>query len=93
VAAPKNNPELYEPKKYNGVGGHLLAIAIDRSEQLGHKGDVTGFCRNKDIMNHFVNAYDADPICILHPYQIGLYGDSAKRIREVYDYEWTDDEI
>ncbi len=93
VAAPQNNPELYDSKKYNGVGGHLLAIAIDRSEALGHHGDVTGFCRNKEIMDHFVNSYDADPIGILHPYQIGIYGTVAKKIREVYDYEWTDDEV
>ena len=93
VAAPMNNPELYDSKKYNGVGGHLLAIAIDRSIELGHKGDVTGFCRNEQIMNHFVDAYGADPIGILHPYQIGIYGSAANKIREVYDYEWTDDEI
>ncbi len=93
VASPANNPELTDEKKYVGVGGHLLAIAIERSEQLGHHGDVTGFCRNREIMDHFVKQYEAEPLGILHPYQIGFFGDVAKKIREVYDYEWTNDEV
>lgn len=93
VAAPHNNPELAMQKKYEGVGGHLLAIAIDKSEQFGYNGDVTGFCRTEQIMNHFVNAYGAEAICMLHDYQIGIFDEAAKRIREVYDYEWTEEEI
>lgn len=93
VASPSNNPEIITEKRYNGVGGHLLAIAIDRSEQLGHHGDVTGFCRTEKIMNHFVNEHGAVPIAGLHQYQIGIFDEAAKRIREVYDYEWTDDEL
>lgn len=93
VAAPQNNPEIVEEKKYAGVGGHLLAIAIERSEQLGFHGDVMGFCRNKEIMDHFVRVYDADPIRVIHEYQIGIYGEAARKIREVYDYEWTDEEL
>ena len=75
------------------VGGHLLAIAIERSEQLGYDGDVTGFCRNESIMNHFVKQHGAESMGILHPYQIGIFGETSRKIREVYDYEWTDDEI
>lgn len=93
VVAPHNNPELTNEKKYTGVGGHLLAIAIERSEQLGYDGDVTGFCRNESIMNHFVKQHGAEPMGILHPYQIGIFGETSRKIREVYDYEWTDDEI
>lgn len=93
VASPQNNPELVDQKRYIGVGGHLLAIAIDRSEQVGYRGDVTGFCRTERIMNHFVDQYGADPICLLHQYQIGIYDETARKIREVYDYEWSDDEI
>ena len=52
-----------------------------------------GFCRNKEIMDHFVRAYDADPIRVIHEYQIGIYGEAARKIREVYDYEWTDEEL
>ena len=93
VASPSNNPELCESKRYNGVGGHLLAIAIDRSEQLGYGGDVTGFCRNKSIMDHFVKEHGAMPLRMLHEYQIAIYGEAADKIRRNYDYEWTDEEV
>lgn len=93
VAAPHNNPEISDPKKYSGVGGHLLAIAINKSVEYNYHGDVTGFCRNNDIMNHFVREHGAVPICMLHDYQIGIYDDAAMHIKEVYTYEWSDDEL
>ena len=93
VAAPQNNPEISSPKKYDGVGGHLLAIAISKSIEFGYNGDVTGFCRTKEIMDHFVNKHGAVAICMLHDYQIGIYDDAAIRIKEVYTYDWTDDEL
>ena len=92
VASPTNNPELSE-KKYNGVGGHLLAIAIEKSEQYGYGGDVTGFCRSEDILQHFVREHGAIALRMLHEYQIGIFDEAAKQIREVYDYEWTDEEL
>ena len=93
VAAPHNNPEISDSKRYSGVGGHLLAIAIERSEQLGYQGDITGFCRNEAILQHFVHNYGAIALRMLHDYQIGLFDESAERIREVYDYEWSKEEI
>ena len=54
------------------VGGHLLAIAIERSEQLGYDGDVTGFCRNESIMNHFVKQHGAEPMGILVPVTLSV---------------------
>ena len=32
-------------------------------------------------------------ITVLHPYQFAIDEESAKSIMEVYDYEWTDEEI
>ena len=93
VAAPSNNPELTDFKKYEGVGGHLLAIAIDKSEQFGYNGDVTGFCRSEQILQHFVQKHGAVALRMLHEYHIGIFDDAAKKIREVYDYEWTEEEI
>lgn len=93
VAAPQNNPELVDQKKYNGVGGHLLAIAIEKSEQFGYNGDVTGFCRTEEILQHFVREHGAIPLRMLHEYQIGIFDEAARNIREVYDYEWTEEEL
>lgn len=93
VASPQNNPELATQKKYSGVGGHLLAIAIDKSEQYGYNGDVTGFCRSEQILQHFVQKHGAIALRMLHEYQIGIFDEAARSIREEYDYEWTEDEI
>ncbi|MBO4609701.1 MAG: hypothetical protein J5696_07480 [Lachnospiraceae bacterium] len=94
VAAPWNNPELITQKRYNGVGGHLIAMASEWAERNGYFNVVTGFCRNADIMAHFISALGANQIYTgLHPYHIVFEQSSAKKIREVYDYEWTDDEL
>ena len=93
VAAPHNNPELVKQKRYTGGGGHLLAISIDKSVDYGYHGDVTGFCRSEEMLQHFVRKHGATPLRMLHDYQIGIFDEAAKRIQEVYDYEWTDEEL
>lgn len=93
VAAPHNNIELADEPKYSGVGGHLIAIAIERSEQLGYGGDTTGFCKDISTMEHFIKKYNAKSLGLIHDYQIGFFDEVAKNIREVYTYEWTEDEI
>lgn len=75
-----------------GVGGHLLAIASDRSMEYGYGGAMSGFAADQKRMEHFVTRYGAEPICQLHPFQIFFDEESAQRIREVYTYEWADDE-
>jgi hypothetical protein len=88
-----NWEELATQKKYSGVGGHLLTIAIDKSEQYGYNGDVTGFCRSEQILQHFVQKHGAIALRMLHEYQIGIFDEAARSIREEYNYEWTEDEI
>ena len=44
-------------------------------------------------MYHFVREYNAIKLSMLHEYQIGIFDEASKRIREVYDYEWTDEEL
>ncbi|MBR6125022.1 hypothetical protein IKQ19_15755, partial [Candidatus Saccharibacteria bacterium] len=36
--APQNNKHAFGTQKYKGVGGHLFAIAIDKSIQWGYDG-------------------------------------------------------
>jgi len=93
VAAPHNNPEKVETKQYNGVGGHLFAIAAKRSDDYGFGSAISGFAANKDLMEHYIRMFAAEPICMLHQYQIFIPEESGKNIQEVYSYEWTDDII
>ena len=92
VASPENNSQLVEEKRYIGVGGHLLAVASDCSLKYGFDGAMSGFAADQSRMNHFVDFYGAEPICQLHPFQVFFGEDAARKIREVYTYEWTDDE-
>ena len=45
------------------------------------------------MLQHFVREHGATPLRMLHDYQIGIFDEAAKRIQEVYDYEWTDEEL
>ena len=93
VAAPHNNPEKCIKKRYDGVGGHLFAVAAQRSFDYGFNCAVSGFAADEILMNHYCEAFDAEPVCMLHPFQIFISEASGERIREVYSYEWTDDII
>lgn len=96
VAAPHNNSFLLkegEKKRYNGVGGHLFAIASQLSCRYGFGGAVSGFAASQELMEHYCNVFDAEPICMLHPYQFFIPEKSGTKIREVYTYEWTDETL
>ncbi len=79
--------------KYTGVGGHLFAIAADKSVEYGFDGVITGHAANMDLVRHYCEIFKAEHIAMLHPYQIAIYEKEADNIRKVYDYEWTDEEI
>ena len=51
--APQNNPIITENQKYAGVGGHLFAIAAERSLSLGFGGAITGNAANMELVEHY----------------------------------------
>ncbi|MGN0642991.1 MAG: hypothetical protein ACI4JJ_07570 [Huintestinicola sp.] len=91
--SPENNKLISDSVKYLGVGGHLFAIAAQKSIEYGYEGFMYGFAANQELLNHYVNVFNAEYIGILHPYQFAIDSSNAKKIVEVYDYEWTDEEI
>ncbi len=48
--APQHNKQIVLESKYLGVGGHLFAIAVDKSIEYGFDGVITGFAANKPHM-------------------------------------------
>ena len=90
--APHNNKHEFGTQKYEGVGGHLFAIAVDKSIQWGYEGAVFGFAANKELVEHYVKAFGAFHLGILHEYQIVIEGEAARNLLEVYRYEWNGDE-
>ena len=84
---------MVDEKKYLGVGGHLFAIAVDRSIEAGYDGVVTGNAADIELVNHYCEVFGAIHLGIIHPFQFFIDEVNAKRIKEVYDYEWTDEEL
>lgn len=89
VVAPWNNKQKCEKAKYIGVGGHLFAIAIDKSYSYGYNGVVYGFASSEYILNHYIEKLNATYLGILHKFQFAILENEAKKIKEVYDYEWN----
>jgi hypothetical protein len=92
-AAPQNNSMIASQKKYIGVGGHLFAIAADKSVEYGFEGAVTGNAADEELVEHYCNVFGAIHLGMIHPFQIFIDEVASAKIREVYDYEWTDDEL
>ena len=92
-SSPENNRHIAEEVKYLGVGGHLFAIAVQKSIDYGYNGYVYGFASNEKLLSHYIKTLNAKIIGTLHPYHFAIDEKNAKKIVEVYEYEWTDEEI
>lgn len=88
--APHNNKREYGKQNYVGVGGHLFAVAVDKSIQWGFEGVVHGFAANRTLLEHYMNTFHAQYLGAVHQYQFMLYGHYARQLLEVYHYEWNE---
>ena len=87
--APQNNKHDFGKQKYSGVGGHLFAIAADKSVQWGYEGAMHGFALNKELLEHYIKTFNAEFLGMLHDYQFFINEINAKKLLEVYNYEWN----
>ena len=87
--APHNNKRLYGTQRYSGVGGHLFAVAVDKSIQWGYDGVIFGFALNNELLNHYIGVLGCSHIGALHPYHFILGPIAAKKLLETYTYEWN----
>ena len=87
--APQNNKHDFGKQEYSGVGGHLFAIAADKSVQWGYEGAMHGFALNKELLEHYIETFNAEFLGMLHDYQFFINEINAKKLLEVYNYEWN----
>ena len=94
-ANPESNPLLNDEKKYIGIGGHLFAIASELSVQRGYDGFIYGEAMDHQLFEYYQKEFGAFPVPARgrHPYTFMLTDNVTQRIREVYDYVWTDDQV
>jgi hypothetical protein len=95
VSAPWNNPIVVgeDQKKYYGVGGHLFAIAAAKSREYGYDGEFTGPVVNQRLQEYYAEKFGAIMLHGLYQFQIIITAENARRLEEVYTYEWTDEEV
>jgi len=93
--SPDNNIWAYGAKRFDGVGGHLFAIATDISIKHGFEGFLVGEAMDEKLRDYYIDHYGALPLPDVHgnPYRIAFFDTCTQRIKEVYNYEWTDDII
>lgn len=92
--APQNNIWMYGRQKYAGVGGHLFAIASELSVKHGYEGFVYGEAMDQALYHYYINKYNAIPLPALGvPFRFMLSEKTTEVIREVYDYEWSSEQL
>ena len=91
--SPENNKLINNHTKYSGIGGHLFAIAAQKSVDYGYDGLMYGFAANKELLLHYLKVFNGEHIGVLHPYQFAIDEINAHKIMEVYNYVWTDEQI
>ena len=83
-SAPEN---IGQNKQYNGVGGHLFAIAARRSVDLGYGGFMFMDAKNLELVEHYQKTLGATLLGRPHPYRMFVDEDAAKKLLEVYTLE------
>jgi len=83
-AAPHNR---LASRKYEGVGGHLTAIAIQRSLELGHDGFVYFDVKNPKLVSYYSEKFGAKPIGSVGTYRMYVNEAAAEKLVKEYTLE------
>lgn len=91
VTAPHNNIWQYGTQKYQGVGGHLIAIASQLSVQRGYGGCIYAEAADRKLFEYYIREFRGIPLPpIDHLYRFMLSEEETAKIREVYQYDWME---
>ena len=74
-------------KKYNGVGGHLYAVAAQKSLENGYGGFLFMDAKNMELMEHYKKTLGAILIGRPHPYRMIVDEEAASRLLKIYALE------
>jgi len=84
-SAPHN---LGENKKFEGVGGHLFAIAIKLSNAMGFNGYVFFDAKNMKLVDHYTKKFGANRVMArVHVYRMEIVEANAQKLLEQYTLE------
>ena len=88
-SAPFN---LGKSQQYKGVGGHLFAIAVKRSIDLGYDGFVYMDAKNPKLVKHYTNKLGAKFLGRFHQYRMYVDEKAAKELLKHYTLQEGNDE-
>ena len=74
-------------KKFDGVGGHLFAIAAQKSVEKGYGGFIYFEAKNNDLIHHYHDAFGAKIIGGVHQYRMVIDEESAQELLKKYTLE------
>lgn len=74
-------------KKYNGIAGHLFAIAAKRSKDLGYGGFVFMDAKNLHLVKCYQKKLGAIHIGTPHPYRMIIDENAAEKLLKIYRME------
>lgn len=83
-SAPHNKHK--DRKEYMGVGGHLFAIAVLRSYELGYDGFVCMDAKNIQLVKHYAEKLGAIHIGHPHPYRMIIDEIAAHKLIQTYNF-------
>ena len=84
-SAPHNRGKS---KRYDGVGGHLFAIAMKLSMSLGFGGYIFFDAKNMELVKHYADKLGANRVYSLaHEYRMEVQEESADSIMNKYTME------
>lgn len=71
-------------KRYMGVGGHLFAIAAQKSLDAGFGGFFFMDAKNLDLVHHYQKTLGAVWLGMPHEYRMLVEEDAAERLLDIY---------
>jgi hypothetical protein len=79
---------LGKDKQYEGVGGHLFAIAMRLSMVMGFGGYIFFDAKNMELVNHYMSKLGATRVpTSVHIYRMEVLESNAAKIIEKYTME------
>lgn len=86
--APRNDKHATGKQDYEGVGGHLFALAVEMSDKAGYGGYLYGFAESAKLERHYIEKLGAKHAGWLHPFHFTIDEKAAKKLLQEYNYEW-----
>lgn len=71
-------------KVYEGVGGHLFAIAANESMNKGYGGYLFLDAKNKELVKYYTEKFGATLLGMPHPYRMFIDEENASELLRIY---------